>query len=268
MKFPFSSFLGLKALVAFIFFVAIFANSCSVKNEKNSQKFLKEAFDSLLGKNPDWKKAKLLAAKAVKAEPGNYRAILLLAAAYEKTGQTDAAIDELKRAVKIAPNYFLSQYTLGRLYFEKGQFDNALTHLINAHNLNSENSETLFYLARTYQKLKQNKNAHKTYIELCKKNNFKKRVEPYNELGTIYLMEKDLNNALKALIYAYRLDKENYKVIWNLAVLYDFYIKNPASAIAFYEQYQQITLINPELVSKREFARKRIAELSYRLKQK
>lgn len=251
----------IKILLSFIFGIAIFANSCRLAKEQSSQELLSEALVNLSGRNPDWKKAKVLAEKAVKADKNDFRAIILLAAAYEKTGRVGSATDQLKKAVKIAPDNFLAQFTLGRLYFETGKFDQALTHLVSANKAEPSNSTVLFYLAQTYQKLKQYKNAHGAYIKLCQLPDFRKRPEPYNELGVIYLQNKDLNNALKALIYAYRLDKENYKIVWNLAIFYDYYARNSSSAINFYDRYQYLTLVNPELAAKREIARQRVEVL-------
>jgi len=242
--------------------LAIFASSCDFAGgEGDARKTLSEAFDALSGKNADWKKAKSLAEKAARQDPEDHRAKILLAAAYEQGGQISQAVDELKKAVKIAPGDFTAQYTLGRIYFENGKFDDCLAPLVSACRIDPGNGAAVFYLACTYQKLRQNKNAYNKFHELAGMPEFKKRPEPFNELGMIYLQNKDLKNASLAFIAAYIRAKENHKVVWNLAVFYDIYARNPASAVGLYEKYQQITLVNPELAAKREIARKRVQTL-------
>jgi Flp pilus assembly protein TadD len=248
-------------LVTAICALALFASSCDFAEEGDARKTLSEAFEALSGKNADWKKAKPLAEKAARQDPNDHRAKILLAAAYEQGGQISQAVDELKKAVKIAPDDFTAQYTLGRIYFESGKFDDCLGPLVSACRIDPDSGTAAFYLARTYQKLRQNKNAHGKFYKLAKMPEFKKRPEPFNELGMIYLQEKDLKNANLAFIAAYRRAQENHKVVWNLAVFYDAYARNPASAVGFYEKYQQMTLANPELAAKREIARKRVQTL-------
>jgi tetratricopeptide (TPR) repeat protein len=251
-----------RAVVVSIFCIfAIFATSCDFR-KGDSKETVAEALNALSGKNADWKKAKSLAAKAVKQNPDDYRAKILLAAAYEQCGQISAAVDELKKTIKLAPDNFTAQYTLGRIYFESGKFDDCLAPLVQANKLDSQNGEALFYLARTYHKLRQNKNALKKYKDLALIPNFKKRPEPFNEIGIILVEGKDYKNAQLAFIAAYRRAEEDHKVLWNLAVFYDVYGYNSNLAVKYYNKFQEISLVNPELGAKRDLAKKRISVLT------
>ncbi|HPN84489.1 MAG TPA: tetratricopeptide repeat protein [Victivallales bacterium] len=240
--------------------IAIFASSCDFRGG-DSKATVSEALESLSGKNADWKKAKTLAEKATKQNPDDFRAKILLAGAYEQNGQISSAVDELKKAVKLAPEDFTAQYTLGRIYFESGKYDDCLAPLIQANKLDPKNASATFYLARTYHKLHQNKNALLKYKELAMMPDFKKRPEPFNEMGVILAEQKDYKNSILCLIAAYRRAPDDHKVIWNLALFYDVYGRNPASAINFYNKFQEVSLVNPELEAKRAVARKRVKSL-------
>jgi Flp pilus assembly protein TadD len=241
--------------------IALFVLSCEFR-KTNSKVTVLDALDAVSDKNADWKKAKSLAEKAVKQNPDDQQARILLAVALEQNGQIASATDELKKAVKLDGSNFLALYTLGRIYFESDKYGDCLSPFVQANKLEPANGAAVYYLARTYAKLGRTEDALAKFKQLAKFSDFKSRPEPLNEIGVLLVEKKDYKNALAYLVAAHRIAPENHKVIWNLAVFYDKFTRNPSTAISFYNKYQEVTLINPELEPRRTKARERIKALS------
>lgn len=68
-----------------------------------------------------------------------------------------------------------------------------------------------------------------------------RQVAAYNELGIIYRRSNRLEDA--AFIYneGLKIDPDNLHLHWNLGILYDRYLPNPAQALIHYEYYRQLT---------------------------
>lgn len=68
-----------------------------------------------------------------------------------------------------------------------------------------------------------------------------RQVAAYNELGIIYRRSDRLEDA--AFIYneGLKIDPDNPELHWNLGILYDRYLPNPAQALIHYEHYRLLT---------------------------
>ena len=67
------------------------------------------------------------------------------------------------------------------------------------------------------------------------------QVVAYNELGIIYRRSGRLEAAAAVYNEGLKINPNNEDIHWNLGVLYDRYLPNPAQALFHYERYQQLT---------------------------
>jgi Tfp pilus assembly protein PilF len=260
-KNPFIESIEKFSCVLLILCLAVFLMIACEFRKQDSTATVSDAVDALSGKNPDWKKAKTLAAKAVKQDSENPLARIVYALTLEQDGQITSAVDELKKAISISPKNFTAQYSLGRIYFENSKYENCLAPLITANKIESSNANVLFYLAGTYAKLNQPDKAITKFKKLAKLPEFENRPEPFNEIAVILMTKKDYKTAFPYFVAAYKRSPENHKILWNLAVFYDKYTKDTVTAAKFYKKYEEITLINRDLENKRIKARERIKTL-------
>jgi Flp pilus assembly protein TadD len=77
---------------------------------------------------------------------------------------------------------------------------------------------------------------------------FKKAIEAnasqtvaYNELGIIYRRSGRLEEAAAIYNEGLKINPNDEDIHWNLGILYDRYLPNPAQALIHYERYQQLT---------------------------
>lgn len=112
--------------------------------------------------------------QALSIEPNNQGALVLLASAYQKSGNLDDAIDRLNRVVelnrdnplaKIDPRLEAVHYTLGTLYSQQGRYDDARAALKLALEINSTDADAHYALGMIYQKQDQPALAIKSFQE-------------------------------------------------------------------------------------------------------
>jgi tetratricopeptide (TPR) repeat protein len=116
-------------------------------------------------------------------------------------------------------------------------------------------------LAKSSAALGRSREAAGFYATLARHPMYKDKPEPYNELGVIYVNQKDYRKALACFNEAYRKAPKNHIVVLNLGILYDVHLKNPSDAIKFYNKYQELTFNNPELEPVRDKLNRRIQVL-------
>ena len=68
-----------------------------------------------------------------------------------------------------------------------------------------------------------------------------RQVAAYNELGIIYRRSDRLEDAASIYNEGLKIDPDNPDLHWNLGILYDRYLPNPAQALIHYEYYRQLT---------------------------
>ncbi|MBI5304719.1 MAG: tetratricopeptide repeat protein [Chloroflexi bacterium] len=99
--------------------------------------------------------------QALVIEPDNQGALILLASAYQKTGNLDAAIERLNRVIalnqgnalaKIDPRLESVHYVLGTLYTKQGRYAEAIASLKLALEISSTDADALYALGVAYQK--------------------------------------------------------------------------------------------------------------------
>lgn len=76
--------------------------------------------------------------RRLEERPDGLRLLDDLAAAYDKTGDHDAAIDTMQRAQSLAPDRYETQANLGTFHAHAGHFDQALVHIERALEINPQ----------------------------------------------------------------------------------------------------------------------------------
>ena len=235
-------------------------SACSRTSSMTTTELLDQATDA--ARSGNWKKTLKFAKVAVEREPANTPAFILLAMAYENTGKNEQAIEAARKAVKLEPDNFMAQYTLGRLYaIDQNKLQDAVEPLLRALKLRPGDADTLVLLADSSQKL----NLPKTtdyYNQIVALPAFKKRYEPWNQLGVYYAEKGNLRNAAACFSQAYTMAPENHMVLLNFGIFFDKYVRKPDRALKYYQKYVEVTARNPEMEQKKQEINARIKDLT------
>lgn len=239
-------------------FTTVFLTGCF--GEKLSfNELMNKGVSSAVG--GEWENARKFAERAVKVSPANVNALILLALAEENTGDADAALGTVSKAVTIDENNYFAQYTRGRLLYEKKHFDSCIAPLRAALRLRPTATDPLILLAQSSVSLKNSQDAKSYYSQLARNRKYAKNPAPWSELGMTFIAESKPAQAAQYLLYAYRLQPENPKLLLNLGVYYDAYRRNRAEAVKYYTRFMNITKQNSSMVQKRSEVEKRLQAL-------
>ena len=211
--------------------------------------------------NGDWNVALEYAERAIKVAPDDVNALILLALAEENTGDADAALGTISKATAVDENNYFAQYTRGRLLYEKKHFDSCIAPLRTALKLRPNATDPLILLAQSSVNLKDTQNAKSYYSQLARNRTFARNPAVWSELGMTFIAESNPRNAAQYLVYAYRLQPDNPKLLLNLGVYYDAYQRNRAEAVKYYTRFLNITKQNSAMAQKRSEVEKRLQAL-------
>ena len=242
----------------FVFIVSLFLVSCSEGPRLSNNELLKAGCEAAMKGN--WKDASSLAGRAVKQDPRDINARVLLALALENSNHLELGVDEIKAASKLAPGDFIVQFNFGRMLFKQGRYGEAVAPLKIALELRPDNMDAVILLAQASSALRLPE-APNYYAIIATNPRFRDKPDPFNELGIIYLRDKDPERAIRYFIKAYRLAPDNYIIALNLAICLDKYNNDPAKALSFYKKYLKLTEKNPEIEAKRLKVSRRVKEI-------
>ncbi len=221
---------------------------------------------TMLAREGKWEKAGDHAKAAVKKEPGNISAQLLLALTCENTGKRAQAIEAAIKAVEINEDNFLAQYTLGRLYVQDGKLQDSLKPLITANKLNPREVGVLVLLADVSMRMNAFNNAINYYNTIIRNhhefmNNKVNASAIWNQLAVIYTRRNLVREAASSFKESYTLTPENPHVLLNFGIYFE-HIKQSKRALAYYNKYLEVTSKNPELAPKQAKVKERIAKIA------
>lgn len=132
---------------------------------------------------------------ALKKDPNQETARLVLGKIYAKRGMSEQAIDEYKKLLQINPNNYELFYELGKQYFKSKQYDKAIEAFISATEIKPDFIHGYFYQGLAYYKNEEIKEAIKVYTKVLEMDpDF---YEANANLGEIYRLDGDANNAIK-----------------------------------------------------------------------
>jgi tetratricopeptide (TPR) repeat protein len=240
----------------------VILQSCSENlADKNINDLLNRGCE--LAKNNDWQQALKYAQEAVKREPANAGALILLALAYENSGDLEQALQTARLAVKADAKYFQAQYTLGRLCLQDpAKIQDSIEPLKRALRLNPGDTDTLVLLAQGSKKLGLLETV-KYFEQLAKSKRYQGRPEPWNEMMIIYAEQNNTRDAARCLVTAYSRAKDNPIIVLNFALFWDYYAnpKRPVQAVKYYRKFLTIVANNSAFDSKVVQIKKRINEI-------
>lgn len=154
---------------------------------------------TLFDENPDdgknLEEAVKRAQLALKKDPNQETARLVLGKIYAKRGMSEQAIDEYKKLLQINPNNYELFYELGKQYFKSKQYEKAIEAFISATNIKPDFIHGYFYQGLSYYKNEEIKEAIKVYTKVLEMDpDF---YEANANLGEIYRLDGNANNAIK-----------------------------------------------------------------------
>lgn len=226
-----------------IIFVTTCIFGCS-NNSNDVNKILTSAVKEF--QNSQWQNALNLANQAVNIDKHNVNALLFRSIAAQKCNDNNLAIDSATQALKINPDNFVALYTLGYLYSQDNmRSSEALTLLEKANSIKPNDRNTLILLSNLAIKL--NSSKAMTYLNnLSKVDGALVETAPFaNMLGNAYWQINDKKTASTYFVKAYKLEKNNPVLAYNLAIALDFFFKREKSAIPYYKSFIALTKNNP-----------------------
>jgi tetratricopeptide (TPR) repeat protein len=104
-------------------------------------------------KKADLDNSSVILERAIKVNPENQRARLLLASVYEKQGNSGAAEQELRAAIRHNPSNLAQHMKLGVLLHDRGKYQDALQEFHFVERLRPRYPMMLFYTGMTFKQL-------------------------------------------------------------------------------------------------------------------
>lgn len=233
--------------------------SCSKPKPLSDNELLRKAIKA--GENGNWREARTFASQLENRAPDNVNALIMLGIAYQRCQQPDLAYEKIAKAANLDADSFTAHFLKGKMLYDSGKYQDCISPLRQALKIRPDDANTLILLAESASQLKL-PDATDYYIKLAKKGKFKSQPEPFNELGLMFAEKGEKKKAVKCLLKAKNLDKENPIVILNLAVFCDTKLKNSKAAVKYYREYLELTKNHPELDKKRKIITTRVNELT------
>ncbi len=178
---------------------------------------------STVNRNNDFKDNLTLWSKTVATNPNNSKAHDNLGFTYERSGETEKALEEFEISVRLQPDNFRGLANLGVAYAKLGRYNESIGAL--------EKSIMVRKYHKTYDKL------GLVYVELNKEekaiSQFKEAIKinpryakAHNDLATAYGRIGEFDLALLEFNEAIRIDKDYADAHYNLGILLEFMEQN------------------------------------------
>lgn len=228
---------GLSLLAAGLTAAALLISGCGERHDTGD--LLDQAAKQLAA--GQYMKALASADLAVRNAPERYDALLMRAAAQERMGRTDLALQSALEAEKLAPMSFAVQYTLGRLYAaDPKTAPQALLPLGKALALRPGDRNALILQTNVYMGLKPSY-AMKLLKQLGRDTALASGAAYCNELGVSELLCGQTAQGGVNLNLAVSRSPRNPVFRLNYARYLDFYARQPTAALTHYQTYLSLT---------------------------
>jgi arylsulfatase A-like enzyme/tetratricopeptide (TPR) repeat protein len=172
--------------------------------------------------------------QAIALDPGNPRARVDLAAAYERAGQFRRAAEVYQDASKLHMLTDVIYSRLGKLYLRLHELDKAVDAMTRAREIDPTNLDNLRNLGTAQLQLGRVDEAEKAFKAITLQNDHSSVA--YNGLGLVAIQRGDADTARRDFERAVELDSTQVEPLLNLGVLYDKDGNKP-QALHYYQQF-------------------------------
>ena len=155
---------------------------------------------------------------------------ILLARAYNKVGEYEAAIHTLKDTLKTRADLRDGWILLSFAYLNLEKYQFALTAIDKAYSLDSTWSTTQYFLGLIHKELGNFEDSI-VYFNLALSNDFEPKIVIQSQLAELYFDSKDFENAAEAYEAVLAIDQENVAAYIRPVWLYIDYVKDPEKAL-------------------------------------
>ena len=159
-------------------------------------------------------KEKLL--KSLRLNPENLRTLHKLSQCFVKTKDYKAAEEFCDKAININKDYPDAYADLGFINYKQDIFESALLYFEKASKLSSHFNFLFFYIANCYYKLGNNSECIRYYEKTIEY--FPNHLDAYINFVIVLLDNNNTKEALRKIRSAYKLDRNNKRVIWLYAM--------------------------------------------------
>lgn len=211
----------------------------------------------------DWNAARRLAEDVLKNDKNNVNALLLSALAQSNLGNTKNALDHALLAATVAKDSFLCQYVKGMLLYRDSKYSLAIPPLQEALRLRPEEINTLVLLSKSTYALKKYDAAAGYFARIARNSRYRHDPLPWNGIG-VCMTHSSPARALPYFQVALRIAPEEALTSFNMAVLYDRYLRKQPLAIRSYERFLEQSIGKMELDDLRARAELRLDTLKTR----
>ena len=167
-----------------------------------------------INRNTDWKDSFSLWTRTLEIEPNSIRAHGNMARVYQKRGQIDESLREVKKTIELNPKDYKAFYNLGVILGEQGYVNEAISAYSKTIEMNPKFKNAHFNLGNIYKarnRLEEAQGAYRNVVALDPND-----IEALNNLGVTYAMQGNLNAALIEWQKVVKLDPENHDVRANI----------------------------------------------------
>lgn len=193
--------------------------------------------------------------KFVDLRPADGDGYIVLSWYYSFLRRHEAAAQAGLKAVQYAPERHMGYTNLCRALYDLGEYRNAMQRCQRAIELKPRDGETLFYMGRVHEALKNPVEAKRAFagaltgmLEFVRQN--PKDADGRYLLGNIYMANEQPRSAIEAYRMAISLQPRFPFAISNLGIAY-LWVKDRQSALAQYRELQSIDLVEAEKLLKK-----------------
>jgi arylsulfatase A-like enzyme/Flp pilus assembly protein TadD len=172
--------------------------------------------------------------QAVRLDPDNPRARVDLAAAYERAGQFERAVEVYENAIKLHMLTEVIYSRLGKLYLRLHKLDKAVDAMTRAREIDPTNLDNVRNLGTAQLQLGHVDEAERAFKAIILQNDHHSAA--YNGLGLVAIRRGDADTARHNFEKAIELDSTEVEPLLNLGVLYDKAGDKP-QALRYYQRF-------------------------------
>ena len=194
-------------------------------NHKNAKTMLSNITKKLLNNgNKSYKRGDLTKAtsyyeQALEYDSNFYLAHFQLGVLQKKQGQSEVAIESLKKVLDIKPDHDKTWFTLGTVFESEGDIDLSLEHYKKAIDINPTYSKPYASLGKIYTDMKDYENAEDILKRVVQIDS--EYPEGFMRLGFLYIEQEKYDDALENLKRSIELDDGDYMKFFKLASVYN-----------------------------------------------